>query len=95
MRRTIALWCLAALLALVALPLGQPGAQSPVRGGTLTFAAGADSDSLDPQAGGIVSPAAHQKWGKDLTLHPVGTGPFKFVEWVKGDRVVLERNDGY
>ncbi len=46
-------------------------------------------------AGGIVSPAAHQKWGKDLTLHPVGTGPFKFVEWVKGDRVVLERNDGY
>jgi len=50
---------------------------------------------LAHSAGGIVSPAAHQKWGKDLTLHPVGTGPFKFVEWVKGDRVVLERNDGY
>src|SRR6266480_1308916 len=50
---------------------------------------------LAHSAGGIVSPAAHQKWGKDLALHPTGTGPFKFVEWVKGDRVVLERNDGY
>src|SRR5947209_4770079 len=46
-------------------------------------------------AGAIVSPSAHQKWGKDLALHPVGTGPFKFVEWMKGDRVTMERHDGY
>ena len=46
-------------------------------------------------AGAIVSPSAHQKWGKDLALHPVGTGPFKFVEWVKGDRVTVQRNDDY
>jgi peptide/nickel transport system substrate-binding protein len=46
-------------------------------------------------AGAIVSPTAHQKWGKDLALHPVGTGPFKFVEWVKGDHVTMERNDAY
>lgn len=26
---------------------------------------------------------------------PVGTGPFKFVRWVKGDSVMLERFDGY
>ena len=51
--------------------------------------------TLAHSAGGIVSPAAHQKWGKDLTLHPSGTGPFKFVEWVKGDHVTLERNDAY
>jgi len=27
--------------------------------------------------------------------HPVGTGPFKFVEWVKGDRIVYEANLDY
>jgi peptide/nickel transport system substrate-binding protein len=25
----------------------------------------------------------------------IGTGPFKFVEWVPGNRIVLERNDAY
>lgn len=27
--------------------------------------------------------------------HPVGAGPFKFVEWVKGERIVMERFDDY
>ncbi len=27
--------------------------------------------------------------------HPVGTGPFKFVEWVKDSRIVLEANKDY
>jgi len=52
-------------------------------------------NNLAHSASGIVSPTAHKKWGKDLTLHPVGTGPFRFVEWIRGDRVVLERNDEY
>ena len=27
--------------------------------------------------------------------HPIGTGPFKFVEWASGDRIVVERNPDY
>lgn len=43
----------------------------------------------------IISPKAVQTYGQDLALHPVGTGPYKFVEWVKGDKLVLERNEEY
>jgi len=44
----------------------------------------------------VVSPAAVAKYGQEgLAKNPVGTGPFKFVEWVPGDRIVVERFDGY
>ena len=43
----------------------------------------------------IVSPLAVKKWVNDYFKHPVGTGPFKFVEWVKDERIVLERNPDY
>ena len=43
----------------------------------------------------IHSPAAIKKYGKDYNSHPVGTGPFKFVEWIPGDRLVVERNENY
>ncbi|MEB3187539.1 MAG: ABC transporter substrate-binding protein [bacterium] len=30
-----------------------------------------------------------------IARHPVGTGPFRFVRWVRGERIVLERNLDY
>ncbi|KKM44223.1 hypothetical protein LCGC14_1561810 [marine sediment metagenome] len=43
----------------------------------------------------IVSPTNAEKWGADAFKHPVGTGPFKLVEWVKDDHITLEANDNY
>lgn len=43
----------------------------------------------------IVSPAAVEKYGDKFIENPVGTGPFKFVEWKKGQQIVLEANKEY
>jgi peptide/nickel transport system substrate-binding protein len=43
----------------------------------------------------IVSPTAVAKWKVDFARHPVGTGPFLFVDWIKDDRIVLDRNPNY
>lgn len=45
---------------------------------------------------GIDSPAAMQAAGDDYGVKSlVGTGPFKFKEWVKNDHITLVRNDDY
>ena len=36
-----------------------------------------------------------EQWGKDYGRHPVGTGPFRFVDWKEADAIVLERNPNY
>lgn len=44
----------------------------------------------------IASPASLQKYAPDdIANHPVGTGPFKFVQRVPGQKVVLEKNADY
>lgn len=44
----------------------------------------------------IISKQHHEKVGEEAYLqNPIGTGPFKFVEWIHGDRIVLEANENY
>jgi peptide/nickel transport system substrate-binding protein len=50
---------------------------------------------LTDRSGMMVSPAAAQKEGLNYALHPVGTGPFSFVEKVPQDHVTLQRNPNY
>ncbi len=53
--------------------------------------------TLTDRAGMMISPAALQKLGADLSNNATGagTGPFQFVEWVPDDHVLLKRNQGY
>jgi glutathione transport system substrate-binding protein len=52
-------------------------------------------NSLAHPSGVIISPAALQKYGKGIAQNPVGTGPFKFVEWKPSDYVKAEKFSGY
>src|SRR3954469_681687 len=50
---------------------------------------------LTDRAGMMVSPKAAQAEGDKFGSHPVCSGPFKFVERVPQDRIVLERYANY
>ncbi len=50
---------------------------------------------LMDRPGFMVSPSAVQKLGPDFGRNPVGTGPFKFVQWTEGQGVTVERNPSY
>jgi ABC-type transport system substrate-binding protein len=43
-----------------------------------------------------VSPKAAEPYdGRKLSRNPVGAGPYKLVEWVRGERIVLVRNEHF
>lgn len=46
---------------------------------------------ISDRAGYIVSPTARQLHGDDYQRNPVGTGPFRFVEWVQDDHITFQR----
>lgn len=50
---------------------------------------------LTDRAGMMVSPKAAKAEGTNFGAHPVCSGPFKFVERVAQDRIVLERYPNY
>lgn len=53
-------------------------------------------DSLSQVYLGIASPAALSKWGTaEYQFHQVGTGPYRFVEYVPNDHLTLEANPDY
>lgn len=43
----------------------------------------------------IISPEAVDKGGDYLARNVVGTGPYKFVKWDSGEKVVMEKNTDY
>lgn len=56
---------------------------------------GAMINTLAHPAAMMHSPAALLKYGKEVSRNPVGTGPFKFKEWIPGDHVTVVKNEDY
>src|SRR5690625_1304004 len=51
--------------------------------------------ALASWSGMLVSPTAAEEHGRDFSQVLVGAGPFKFVERIRDDRLVVERFDDY
>jgi peptide/nickel transport system substrate-binding protein len=52
-------------------------------------------DILTQAPGWPFSPTAAEQFGEDAGSNPVGTGPFKFVEWQRDSRLTVEKNENY
>lgn len=58
----------------------------------LAFGGAAIVSPTAVEAHGGVVPGKHNEW---MDKNMVGTGPYKFVEWLPKQRVVLDRNENY
>ncbi len=52
-------------------------------------------EEYDANKGTLSKDGVLRPSGTYATEHPTGTGPFKFVSWKVGDKLVIERNDDY
>ncbi len=43
----------------------------------------------------VVPEEAVEKYGTDFRRHPVGTGPFRFVDWEEGQALIFAKNEKY
>jgi ABC-type transport system substrate-binding protein len=43
----------------------------------------------------VVPKEAIDKWGSEFMNHPVGTGPFVFETWIRGNKVILKKNPSW
>ena len=50
---------------------------------------------LSMQYCSILPREAVEKYGNDFRRHPVGTGPFQFVQWEEGQALILKKNKNY
>ncbi len=51
--------------------------------------------ALSVNPGRIVSPAAVEEYGDEVSEHPVGVGPFVLDKWTPGEELVAKRNPDY
>jgi peptide/nickel transport system substrate-binding protein len=53
-------------------------------------------DSLSDVYLGMASPTALETWGPtEYQFHQVGTGPYRFVEYIPNDKITITRNPNY
>ena len=46
-------------------------------------------------SGAVLSKQAVEERGEDYATHPIGTGPYEFVEWTPKRQIVLKRFTDY